>query len=404
MAGIAQHVLRYDMIYGTCVLLFFGFVPNWRLFPGNSSHPDERAFSITVTEIATLTQEPSTITTKIPDTVYSTVTKQVTSVSRYVNYLTKYTHYPIDPATPCVTYTHTYSSYPVATPIWNETTAAVVSPDDTTTGFLLGWGTWIFYSMWVIANIFLVYYIFVRPIPDKLDELEYSLVLQKGLLESEQKRHLETREWTDKLATLLLEFKKKNDTLDLRVKVADILFQKLGIYEEGSPEPDNETLAEMVEAKICEISALRLERKRLAQANAIHVAAKSYLEKEIRERLNRDWSAQLNQKQAEVNHWRHYFTQNADEAMKKTQNLLEENKEIQDLREELRRFRGENHVFNEELYEKRQEIERLKLLVKYGPNDSPGCALAFGDPVDRSKLPQDRAGPKQNRTGLKYER
>ncbi|KAE8844025.1 hypothetical protein PTNB73_08398 [Pyrenophora teres f. teres] len=339
MADIAQHILRYDIFYGVGAMLFTALAPRvnyWQLIPRKPPHSDQHAVSVTVTKTATVTRNPSTTTATTPNTVYATVTNQVTSVSRYIQYLTKYTHYPVDSETPCITFTHTYSSSPVATPMWNATAVNGVSPDATTTFSAPGWDTLILFSMYTITTIWLLYYFLSRPIDNDLDEFNYHKELLEFRFEAEKKKHLETIDVMKQLEPLLVKTTKENATLSLRAKATNILFQKLGVYEEGSGDPDNKTLAKMVEAKINAISALRLEMENLAKANSIHVASKSNIEKVIQERLYRGWNAQLHQKQAQVDHWRSHFTQMADEAILETERL----------RKETERLRKENYALN----------------------------------------------------------
>ncbi|KAL7777200.1 hypothetical protein CFE70_007623 [Pyrenophora teres f. teres 0-1] len=190
--------------------------------------------------------------------------------------------------------------------------------------------------MYTITTIWLLYYFLSRPIDNDLDEFNYHKELLEFRFEAEKKKHLETIDVMKQLEPLLVKTTKENATLSLRAKATNILFQKLGVYEEGSGDPDNKTLAKMVEAKINAISALRLEMENLAKANSIHVASKSNIEKVIQERLYRGWNAQLHQKQAQVDHWRSHFTQMADEAMLETERL----------RKETERLRKENYALN----------------------------------------------------------
>ena len=328
MAHIAQHVLQYDVLYGACAILLSSFVPTrdyWQPTSHPPLHPDQRAVIITVTKTATVTPTSTTIKTIVPKTIYDTVTKQVTSVSVDRHYLTKYTHYPIDSATPCITHTHTYSFSPASTPMWNATPANDVYPVTTTAKLPMGRNAWVLLALLIVATIWLLRYFKPEPINDELDELAYNLTLMERRLLAEQKRHTETQEIANKLKAKLEQTMKDNATLAFRVKVSNILFQKLAVYDEGGDEPDNETLAKMVETRIEALLALREEIEKQAQIIRLLVAAAPKLEAEIQKRWNREWQGRLDQKQMHVDHWRHYFAQNATDAMKEMVLLREEN-------------------------------------------------------------------------------
>ena len=328
MAHVAQHILQNDVLYGACAIFLSAFVPI-RNYWQTTSHPalysDQRAAMITATKAATVTPTSTTIEAIAPETVYDTVTKQVTSISIDRRYLTKYTHYPIDSATPCITHTHTYSFSPASTPMWNATPANVAYSITTTADLPMGRNTWALLVLLTATTIWLLRYFKPKPINDELDELAYNLTLTERRLLAEQNRHTETLELAKKLKVKLVQSMEDNAALDFRVKVTNILFQKLGVYEEGGDEPDNETIAKMVETKIEALLALRSESEMQAQAISLLVAAAPKLEAEIQKRSSREWQARLNQELMHVDHWRHYFTQNATDTMKEMELLREEN-------------------------------------------------------------------------------
>jgi len=76
------------------------------IFPKPKTLTDEVYKTIIQTETATRT---TTTTATVPKTLYATVTEHLTSVSTSIDHhwLTKWTHYPIDPATPYTTILYT---------------------------------------------------------------------------------------------------------------------------------------------------------------------------------------------------------------------------------------------------------------------------------------------------------
>ncbi|RMZ67135.1 hypothetical protein GMOD_00001017 [Pyrenophora seminiperda CCB06] len=257
MMDIAQHLLEYEMFYGVGSTALAGFIRGfWQPKPCLSLAPDQLPGTISVTKTATttVTPKPSTITAKAAKTMYDTVTEQVTSVSVDRKYITKYTHYPIDPATPCTTFTHTYTSAGTVTSI------GTVSPNAVTTDSSPVWATWALIFLVTIATVTLLrYYMTSDSVSDELDDAVHRLSLAERRFQAEHARYEEIVEMAKKLRAKLEEVREDRGNLDLRVKMSNILFQKLGVYEEGGEDPSNETLPKMVEAQIDEILALRSE-------------------------------------------------------------------------------------------------------------------------------------------------
>ncbi|EOA88502.1 uncharacterized protein SETTUDRAFT_27306 [Exserohilum turcica Et28A] len=132
MSELAQLALKNDLFlaFGLELILHlwplrdcFDAVVQRKLLPERfqSAYGSETAIAQTNAIRPKPTMLTRTTTKTVARTLYNTVTEQVTSVSTVTDrhWLTKWTHFPIDPATPCVTWT--YYTNTTAVPEQNHT-------------------------------------------------------------------------------------------------------------------------------------------------------------------------------------------------------------------------------------------------------------------------------------------
>ncbi|KAI4649454.1 hypothetical protein J4E93_003774 [Alternaria ventricosa] len=308
--------------------------PTATFFPEPKTLTDEVYKTIIQTETATRT---TTTTATVPRTVYATVTEHVTSVSTSIDHhwLTKWTHYPIDPATPYTTIFYTPDATLSPSTPEAEAYPPVTTQMPATVSTSATWFPWRAFSaillvllMNSIATIALMWYREPRVI-----RLSGQLKSKQVAYETMKRSRAEIAEKAlAERATLI----QRCDNAERSAKLLpgrDAILQGLGVLEAGEGEIDQKTLNIRLEARL---STLVADKQRLEYLELDNKAQRTEirdLKETIMTRLRsqyvsgvvRTFDELLQDKQQEITNLRKMIsTSNVGEAVKESAQLHEE--------------------------------------------------------------------------------
>ncbi|KAG9195587.1 hypothetical protein G6011_00708 [Alternaria panax] len=347
MADVGQLLLQSELFVALGATLFAALpaISSYWLpviYPNSAPEQfqlsSDAAIATTVTRTATVFPKPTTLTDKVyqtivqmqtatrtatttatvPKTIFATVTEQVTSVSTYYdrNYLTKWTHLSVDPATPCTTMfcTPDVTIQSRGTPVSGAHPRRIATLP-TTTPEASSWIPCGLFARTLILPLtvslvghFIMW--FWNPRVSRL--LGDVQVLQKTL----EARTKSRQNITDKYQTDQADFVKiyeKAEKLTVMVQARDIMLQKLGVtipdVENGHKELDEHMIANMVQARMNVLVEEKQQLDRLEKDNKGQLAEIKGLEETIKTRLSdyyvpgvrRSFDSLLYDKQIEIN-------------------------------------------------------------------------------------------------------
>ncbi|KAI4919311.1 hypothetical protein J4E85_009572 [Alternaria conjuncta] len=303
-------------------------------FPEPKTLTDEVYKTIIQTETATRT---TTTTATVPKTIFATVTEHLTSVSTSVDHhwLTKWTHYPIDPATPYTTILYTPDATLSPSTPEAEAYPPVTTQMPATVSTSATWFPWRAFSaillvllMISIAAIALMWYREPRVI-----RLSGQLKSKQVAYETMKRSRAEIAEKAlAERATLLHRCDKAERSAKL-LPGRDAILQGLGVLEAGEGEIDQKTLNIRLEARL---STLIADKQRLEYLELDNKAQRTEirdLKETIMTRLRsqyvsgvvRTFDELLQDKQQEITNLRKMInTDNVGEAVKESAQLHEE--------------------------------------------------------------------------------
>jgi hypothetical protein len=397
MADIGQLLLQNDIFVAlgaTIIASLPVIAPYWLPVIHPASAPKQFQFSsagaviaTTVTRTATIFPKPKTLTDKVyetivqtqtathtfrvtstvPKTIYDTVTEQVTSVSTFIDrhYLTKWTHYPVDPATPCTTITYT----PDVTMPSLVTATSEASPPDVTRlrAAMLATTSW--FPWRALACIFLA--LLCASIAANLlmwfrdprvihlsTQVAVSQIAFDGIKRS---RDIITQNFLAE-RTILLDRCHKAERRAAMLSGKDAMLQELGVSEAD----DEETLTNKVKARADVLAVEKQRLDNLERENKAQAATTNDLEETIKMRLTneympgvaRSFDELLHDKRREINIQRNMISGgNVDETIKESARLHE--KKDAEL-SELRFVRKEVMTLQQALTEAKNETARVE--------------------------------------------
>ncbi|KAI4621703.1 hypothetical protein J4E80_004073 [Alternaria sp. BMP 0032] len=308
--------------------------PTATFFPEPKTLTDEVYKTIIQTETATRT---TTTTATVPKTVYATVTEHVTSVSTSIDHhwLTKWTHYPIDPATPYTTILYTPDATLSPSTPEAEAYPPVTTQMPATVSTSATWFPWRTFSaillvllMISIAAIALMWY------------CEPRVIRLSGQLKSKQVAYETMKRSRAEIAEKALAeratLSHRCDNAERSAKLLpgrDAILQDLGVLEAGEGEIDQKTLNTRLEARL---STLVADKQRLEYLELDNKAQRTEirdLKETIMTRLRsqyvsgvvRTFDELLQDKQQEITNLRKMInTGNVGEAVKESAQLHEE--------------------------------------------------------------------------------
>jgi len=308
--------------------------PTATFFPEPKTLTDEVYKTIIQTETATRT---TTTTATVPKTVYATVTEHVTTVSTSIDHhwLTKWTHYPIDPATPYTTILYTPDATLSPSTPEAEAYPPVTTQMPATVSTSATWFPWrassailLVLLMISIAAIALMWYREPRVI-----RLSGQLKSKQVAYETMKRSRAEIAEKAlAERATLLHRCDKAERSAKL-LPGRDAILQGLGVLEAGEGEIDQKTLNIRLEARL---STLVADKQRLEYLELDNKAQRTEirdLKETIMTRLRsqyvsgvvRTFDELLQDKQQEITNLRKMInTDNVGEAVKESAQLHEE--------------------------------------------------------------------------------
>ncbi|KAI4631221.1 hypothetical protein J4E83_002752 [Alternaria metachromatica] len=308
--------------------------PTATFFPEPKTLTDEVYKTIIQTETATRT---TTTTATVPKTVYATVTEHVTSVSTSIDHhwLTKWTHYPIDPATPYTTILYTPDATLSPSTPEAEAYPPVTTQMPATVSISATWFPWRAFSaillvllMISIAAIALMWYREPRVI-----RLSGQLKSKQVAYETMKRSRTEiTEKALAERATLLHRCDKAERSAKL-LPGRDAILQGLGVLEADEGELDQETLNTRSEAKL---NALIADKQRLEYLELENKAQRTEI-RDLKDTITTQLRTQyvsgvvrtfddlLQDKQQEITNLRKMInTGNVGEAVKESAQLHEE--------------------------------------------------------------------------------
>jgi hypothetical protein len=388
MADIGQLLLQNELfvVLGATVFAALPAVsPYWLPVKYPNSAPKQFQFSsgaaiaTTVTPTATISPKPTTLTDRIyqtivqtqtatrtttiigtvPRIIYDTVTEQVTSVSTYYDrhYLTKWTHFSVDPATPCMTvvYSPGITMQSPSTPASEAYPLNVAQLPRTTPG-TTSWVPWKFLlAVWLLTNLFMwVWYLRTVDPTGEVQKSQAEYEIMKGSRQDVKDKYEAHR-------VDLVKRCEEAEKVAVMVRAKDVMLQKLGVSipsdEADNKELDRETLANMVQARM---NALFEEKQRLDHLeteNKAQTAKIEDLKTTIATRLNtayvpgasRAFDELLRSKQQEINNQRNMLHNgNASEHIKENDRLHQKkDSELSKLRPLLEEVETLRHALTE---------------------------------------------------------
>ncbi|KAI4958542.1 hypothetical protein J4E86_004146 [Alternaria arbusti] len=304
------------------------------IFPKPKTLTDEVYKTIIQTETATRT---TTTTATVPKTLYATVTEHLTSVPTSIDHhwLTKWTHYPIDPATPYTTILYT----PDAT-LSPSTSEAEAYPPVTTQmpAAVSASATW--FPWRALSAILLVLLMISIAAIALMWYREPRVIRLSGQLKSKQVAYETMKRSRAEIAEKALAERAtlihRCDNAERSAKLLpgrDAILQGLGVLEAGEGEIDQKTLNIRLEARL---STLVADKQRLEYLELDNKAQRTEirdLKETIMTRLRsqyvsgvvRTFDELLQDKQQEITNLRKMInTDNVGEAVKESAQLHEE--------------------------------------------------------------------------------
>lgn len=303
-------------------------------FPKPKTLTDKVYQTIIQTQTATRT---STTTTTVPKTMYATVFEHITSVSTSIDHhwLTKWTHYPIDPATPYTTVLYDpgatlSSSTPAAEAYPTVATQLSAAVPTSATWFLWKALTFILLVLLVssaAANILIWYW------EPKVIRLSGQLQIAQEAYRTMKRSRADTAEKALAERATLLD---RCDNVERSAKLLpgrDAILQGLGVLEADEGELDQKTLNIRSEARL---TALVADKQRLEYLELENKAQRTEI-RDLKETITtrlyshyvpgvaRHFDDLLKDKQREISNLRRMINMgNVGEAVKKSAQLHKE--------------------------------------------------------------------------------